>query len=321
MSDDWKYQIRITLTEGGAIKFRTEPEAQEFATLHSMLTKHGATLKCQFDAFSEYVAEAESEGVEKYFLYQWTKDTIEDPKKKSKYLRSFTIYVVDQQIYSRDVADALEKDLNSILDNNFIVLELDALNHTPDLQSVVLLILMMRITQIMYLSGNRSQRKLCIIDEAWRLLGRGNAGEFIEEGYRVARKHGGCFMTITQKISDYYSSTAAKVAFMNSDISIYLRQKPEELTQAENEGHIDNSDGKVDILRGLKTEQGKYSELAINSPKGLSVHRFYVDPVAAKLYSTTAKDVDFIMEQQDKGHSVLEAVEMLVANEHKVGTA
>lgn len=210
---------------------------------------------------------------------------------------------------------------NIDLDNNFIVLELDALNHTPDLQSVVLLILMMRITQIMYLSGNRSQRKLCIIDEAWRLLGRGNAGEFIEEGYRVARKHGGCFMTITQKISDYYSSTAAKVAFMNSDISIYLRQKPEELTQAENEGHIDNSDGKVDILRGLKTEQGKYSELAINSPKGLSVHRFYVDPVAAKLYSTTAKDVDFIMEQQDKGHSVLEAVEMLVANEHKVGTA
>jgi len=205
---------------------------------------------------------------------------------------------------------------NIDLDNNFIVLELDALNSTPDLQSVVLLILMMRITQVMYLSGNRTQRKLCIIDEAWRLLGRGNAGEFIEEGYRVARKHGGCFMTITQKISDYYSSATAKAAFMNSDISIYLRQKAEELAQAENEGHIDNSDGKLEILRGLSTEHGKFSELAINSPDGLSVHRFYVDPLATKLYSTTAKDVDYILEQEAKGYSVLEAVKMLVAHEN-----
>jgi conjugal transfer ATP-binding protein TraC len=206
---------------------------------------------------------------------------------------------------------------NVDLNNNFVVLELDALNNTPDLQSVVLLLLMMRITQAMYLSGNRSQRKICIIDEAWRLLARDNAGDFIEEGYRVARKHGGCFMTITQKISDYFSSPTAKAAFMNSDISIYLRQKPEELTQAENEGYIDNSDGKIDILRSLKTEHGKYSELAISSPDGMSVHRFYVDPVAVKLYSTTAKDVDFIMDQQDKGHSVLEAVNMLVAREYK----
>lgn len=208
-------------------------------------------------------------------------------------------------------------DSNVDLNNNFVVLDLDALNSTPDLQSVVLLILMMRITQAMYLSGNRSQRKLCIIDEAWRLLGSGNAGEFIEEGYRVARKHGGCFMTITQKISDYYSSATAKAAFMNADISIYLRQKGEELKQAENAGYIDNSDGKIDILKGLQTEHGKFSELAINSPDGLSVHRFYVDPLAVKLYSTTAADVDFIVEQQAKGYSLLDAVKMLVARDFK----
>lgn len=208
-------------------------------------------------------------------------------------------------------------DSNIDLDSNFVVLDLDELNKMAKLQSVILLILMMRITQAMYHSGNRSQRKLCIIDEAWRLLANGNAGDFIEEGYRVARKHGGAFMTITQKISDYYKSEVSKAAFMNADFTIYLRQKPEELAQAENEGHIDNSDGKIDILRGLKTEHGKYSELAISSPDGMSVHRFYVDPVAAKLYSTTAKDVDYILEQQEKGHTVLEAVNMLVAKEYK----
>lgn len=209
-------------------------------------------------------------------------------------------------------------DSNMNLDSNFIVLELDALNNTPDLQSVVLLILMMRITQAMYLSGNKSQRKLCIIDEAWRLLGRGNAGEFIEEGYRVARKHGGCFMTITQKVSDYFSSPTAQAAFMNSDISIYLRQKGEELAQAEAKGHIDNSDGKIDVLKNLKTEKGKYSEIAISSPDGLSVNRFYVDPVASKLFSTTAPDIDFIQSKKSEGYSVLDSVNMLVAQEHKI---
>lgn len=219
--------------------------------------------------------------------------------------------------YSSDgvYGEYFKGDSNVDLNNSFVVLDLDALNSTPDLQSVVLLILMMRITQAMYLSGNRSQRKLCIIDEAWRLLGSGNAGEFIEEGYRVARKHGGCFMTITQKISDYFSSATAKAAFMNADISIYLRQKDAELKQAEMAGYIDNSDGKVDVLRGLKTEHGKFSELAINSPDGLSVHRFYVDPLAAKLYSTTAADVDYIMDLESKGYSVLEAVRMLVDKE------
>lgn len=121
MSDDWNYQIRITLTEEGAAKFRSDPESPEFSMLHSILMKHNAALKCQYDAFAEYVAVAESEGVEKYFLYQWTKDTIEDPKKKSKYLRSFTIYVLDQQIYSGDVADAIEKDLSSLPENSFVL--------------------------------------------------------------------------------------------------------------------------------------------------------------------------------------------------------
>ena len=167
---------------------------------------------------------------------------------------------------------------NIDLDHPFVVLELDALNSTPDLQSVVLLLLMMKITQVMYLSGNRSQPKMCIIDEAWRLLGRGRAAEFIEEGYRVARKHGGLFATITQKIGDYFKSETAKAAYMNSDYCLYLRQKPEELQSAEASGQIDNSDGKVDVLRGVETIQGEYSEIAISSPDGLAVVRLLLDP-------------------------------------------
>jgi len=206
-----------------------------------------------------------------------------------------------------------EGEANIDLDNPFVVLELDALNTMKDLQSVVLLILMMRITQVMYLSGNKKQRKLCIIDEAWRLLGQGNSGAFIEEGYRVARKHGGSFMTITQKISDYFSSDTAKAAYANSDFKIYLRQDPAELAEAEAKEYIDNKSGKVDLIRSLETVQGKYSELAIDSPTGTAVCRFAVDPVTEKLYSTKADEVQFIRDAQKQGINIFDAINELVS--------
>jgi len=121
MASNWDYQIRITLTDESAQKYRQTSSVREFSLLNLLLVRHSATLKSQFDAFSEYVSTAEAEGPEKYALYQWTKDTIEDPEKKLKYLKSFTIYVLDEQIYSGDVADAIEKDLRSLRDSDFIL--------------------------------------------------------------------------------------------------------------------------------------------------------------------------------------------------------
>lgn len=207
---------------------------------------------------------------------------------------------------------------NVDLTNPFVVMDLDALNKTPDLQSVALLMLMMQITQIMYLSGNKAQRKLCIIDEAWRLLkpsssaGASHAAKNIEEGYRVARKHGGSFMTITQRISDYYENETTKSALMNSDFTIYLRQKPEELTTAITKGYIDNADGKIDVLRSLETKQGQYSEAAISSPDGLAVFRLLVDRVTEKIYSTSPKEVEFLKQQQARGIPLMEAISLLL---------
>src|SRR5690606_4733523 len=61
--------------------------------------------------------------------------------------------------YTRDGMHGryFEGDNNIDLNNPFVVLELDALNAKGDLQSVVLLILMMQINQVMYLSGNKKQ--------------------------------------------------------------------------------------------------------------------------------------------------------------------
>jgi hypothetical protein len=76
--------------------------------------------KCQFDAFSEYVAAAEARGVESYPLYHWTKTTIENPAKKEKYLKSFTLYVDDREVYAKEIADGLEADLQPLAASGLI---------------------------------------------------------------------------------------------------------------------------------------------------------------------------------------------------------
>lgn len=205
-----------------------------------------------------------------------------------------------------------EGESNIDLDNYFIVLDLDALNNSPALQSTVLLILMMRITQVMYLSGNRKQRKLCIIDEAWRLLGAGRSGQFIEEGYRVARKHGGSFMTITQRIGDYYRSDVSQAAYSNSDFKVFLRQDATQLANDERKGYVNNASGQLDIIRSLETVQGKYSELLIDSPSGMAPVRFVVDQVAEKIYSTQAAEIDFLREAEARGVPLLDAIQELI---------
>jgi hypothetical protein len=72
-------------------------------------------LKCQFDAFADYVSEAERQGTENYPLYQWTRETIENPEKKAKYLRSFTVYVNGDEVYGKDVADIMESELMQLV--------------------------------------------------------------------------------------------------------------------------------------------------------------------------------------------------------------
>jgi len=125
---------------------------------------------------------------------------------------------------------------NVNLGNPLVVLELQELKNKPDLQATVLLVMIYHISQCMY-GGERSQPKLCIIDEAWDLLGSSMNGakQFIETGYRTARRFTGSFVTITHSIQDYYRSHAALAAFENSDQKIFLAQTAESIQQAKNQ--------------------------------------------------------------------------------------
>ena len=120
MDKQWDYQIRIYLDDELAGVARRDPGDPAIKPLADILAKHQATMKSQYDAFADYVAEAEKQGIEEYPLYAWTKATIEDPAKQAKYIKAFTLYVEGQEVYAKPLADALEADLQPLLGSQVI---------------------------------------------------------------------------------------------------------------------------------------------------------------------------------------------------------
>jgi hypothetical protein len=114
VTSEWQYQVRFDVGDAATAEAlrRGDPA---LAPLLDVLAAHRTTAKCQYDAFAEYVATAEKEGVENYPLHAWTKATIENPAKKEKYLKSFTLYVAGQEVYAKELAAALERDLQPLV--------------------------------------------------------------------------------------------------------------------------------------------------------------------------------------------------------------
>ena len=194
--------------------------------------------------------------------------------------------------------------------SNLVVLELEELKSKKDLQAVALFILMYRITQEMYLSP-REQPKVVIMDEAWDLLTGGQTGDFIEAGYRRARKYGGAFLTGTQGVNDYYRSAASQAALENADWMFMLRQKQESIAKLEEKlaftPHMSH------MVSSLRTEAGSYSEVFISCGQaGYGVGMLLLDPFSQLMGSANARDFSAVRQKVGMGLSTADAVDAVL---------
>jgi conjugal transfer ATP-binding protein TraC len=177
---------------------------------------------------------------------------------------------------------------------------------------VVLFVLTSRIANDMYLTRNR--KKLCLVDEAWQLLGADKeTAEFIEEGYRRARKYNGIFCVGTQGIEDAYKNDAAQAAYNNADWKILLRQDRKNLEKLIEDGLVNFSPAVKRMLLSLRTEKGRFSEMLISSPNGDSVVRYIPDPFSLLMASTNADDYNECEALLEQGYSTMEALELMLS--------
>ena len=146
------------------------------------------------------------------------------------------IVLLDQYTANGTYGRYFNSDEPSLRDDaKMVVLELGGLEDRPSLLVAVMFSLIIYIENRMYRTP-RNLKKLNVIDEGWRLLDFKNhkVGEFIEKGYRTARRHTGAYITITQNIVDFDSdkaSSAARAAWGNSSYKIILKQSAKEFAK------------------------------------------------------------------------------------------
>ncbi len=200
---------------------------------------------------------------------------------------------------------------NISLDEDMVGLELEELKNAPELRRVVLFVLTSRIAHDMYLS--RDRKKLCLVDEAWQLLGGDKeTADFIEEGYRRARKYNGIFCVGTQGIEDAFKNDASQAAYSNADWKIFLRQDKKNLEKLIEDGLVNFSPAAKRMLLSLRTEKGRFSEMLISSPNGDSVVRHIPDPFSLLMASTNAQDFNECTELLNNGYSTMDALTIML---------
>ncbi|MCE3670436.1 TraC family protein [Escherichia coli] len=160
----------------------------------------------------------------------------------------------------------------------------------------------------------RNLKKLNVIDEGWRLLDFKNhkVGEFIEKGYRTARRHTGAYITITQNIVDFDSdkaSSAARAAWGNSSYKIILKQSAKEFAKY-NQLYPDQF---LPLQRDMIGKFGAakdqwFSSFLLQVENHSSWHRLFVDPLSRAMYSSDGPDFEFVQQKRKEGLSIHEAV-------------
>jgi len=203
---------------------------------------------------------------------------------------------------------------NLSFENDLNVLELEELKAKPELQTVVVLVIIWHIEREMYL-GSRKRRKLAIIDEAWDLLGGGFSGEFIAHGYRRARKYNGAFVSVTQSLLDFYrTGDLGESVLENSAWMFMLRQKGESVEEIKKGGKLLLGDYFGSLVSTLSTRPGEFSEVFIyNSERGMGLGRLVVDSFSYWTYTTNPDDISLLDGFISEGMEVREAIERCVA--------
>ncbi|MES2277299.1 MAG: TraG family conjugative transposon ATPase [Bacteroidota bacterium] len=190
----------------------------EYVALSNALTGYFETLAKRPDVFPCFNTFYE-------YLMEEYMQVLEDGKVKEK---DFDIgnflYVLNPYYRGGEFDYLLNASENlDLLNQPFIVIELDNIKDHPILFPVVTLVLMeMFISKMRKLKGIR---KVLLIEECWKAIAKDGMAEYIKYLFKTVRKFFGEAIVVTQEVEDIISSPIVKQAIINnSDCKILLDQ-------------------------------------------------------------------------------------------------
>jgi conjugal transfer ATP-binding protein TraC len=193
--------------------------------------------------------------------------------------------------------------------DRFVVLELEELFAMKELFKVVVLQIVNYVTQNLYLS-TRDEPRLIVFDEAWKWFKEGSfLGEVVENGYRLARKYYGGFITIFQSMTDLEDfGNSGQVLKTNSSFKFYLWAKGG-YDLINKKKHIDVDPFMLEVFNSVRTEKGRYSEILVETPNNMGVARLPGDTFTHLVFTSDPRENAAIRRHaKEKGLTQIEAI-------------
>ena len=200
---------------------------------------------------------------------------------------------------------------SAYFDKPITIFEFEHIKEQPTLIAIILQTLLMQITS-QFLTGDRSQKFMIIVDEAWMLLE--DVAGFLAAFARNLRRYGGSLVVCTQCFADLQTAGRTqdnnnhrRAIFENSAWKINL--PPNSFNDFESHSEFKE---KVPLLKSLSFERGKYSEMLLSSAGIDVVGRLMLDPFSNAVFSTESGDFSFIKKQEAMGIPIETIIDNLI---------
>ncbi len=201
----------------------------------------------------------------------------------------------------------------NIADDDFVVLELEKLMAQKELFKVVTLQVINAVTADLYLDRLRAHRRLILFEEAWKflLMKSQMISNSITEGYRRARKYKGSFSVVVQSLLDIRQfDHVGDVIMANSDFK-FLLESPD-FEKAKESKIVDYDDFVMRLIKTVRSNKPKYSEMFVQSPFGMGIGRLVVDPFSYYMATSDGDEVGALERLCDSGMTYADAIEVMI---------
>lgn len=193
--------------------------------------------------------------------------------------------------------------------SNFVVLEMGGLASNKDLLTIMMFVMIV-VIQGQFYQTDRRIKKRCLLDEAWRFLTEGSnpiAANFIEQGFRTARKYNGGFTVSTQYLADTDKTIQGQAIAASSDIKIIMRQGN---FQKYVSNHPDVFNPlQIKMIESFGEAKGAgFSNMMIQYGNAYTFHRYFADPFTRVLFSSSGQEFADIEALCKEGMAIEEAV-------------
>jgi hypothetical protein len=172
------------------------------------------------------------------------------------------------------------------LDSLLIGFELGRLESDPDLQRLLTMVLLDRVT------GGVAQAsealRFLVAEELSTVLYTDNAGRYLEEVARNYGKIGTSLVSVTQQPMDLAHTRAGQAIRDNSPIRFLLPQPPEVVDAISHELAL--TPEKQTLFHSLESVPGKFAEALLDTPTGTGVIRIIIPPT--QYWLTTSNDAE-----------------------------